>query len=86
MIEKVNEFVSVLVVFDSKKKKVIPKRIYWKGRVYKILKVGLHHKYRQGRILFHIFSVSTKGLFFRLKLDTESLFWKVEQITDGLAN
>lgn len=61
-----------------------PKWVKWKDRVYKIEKVGLHHTYRQGKTLYHVFSVATKTLFLRLRLDTENLSWRLEEISDGL--
>lgn len=82
MTEKIDEPVSVSLSFDSITKKVQPKGIVWKGRLYTISKVGLHHVYRQGRDLYHVFSVATPTLFFRLVLDTTNLHWKVEEIWD----
>lgn len=58
----------------------------WDGRVYPVLKVGLHHTYRQGRDLFHVFSVSSINIFFRISLDTTTLHWTLEEISDGLPN
>ena len=84
MIEKVFTTVSVALIFDSKTGGVFPKWVVWGGRAYPIVKVGLHHTYYKGKILYHVFSVVSKTLFFRLVLDTESLHWKVEEISDGL--
>ena len=61
-----------------------PKWIKWKNRIYKIESVGLHHHYLEGRVLYHAFSVTSATLFFRLILDTETLNWKLEEISDGL--
>lgn len=61
-----------------------PKWIKWKNKIYKIEKIGLHHSFRQGRTLYHAYSVATSTLFFRIILDTDSLIWKLEEISDGL--
>jgi len=61
-----------------------PKWVKWKNKVYKIEKVGFHHTFREGRVLYHIFSVITKTLFMKLKLDTETLNWRLEEISDGI--
>lgn len=82
--EKLNEPVSVSLTYDSKLKKVTPKSIIWNNRLYAVTKVGLHHTFRDGRGLFHVFSVATSTLFFRLVLDTENLHWTVEEVFDGL--
>lgn len=86
MIEKVSVPVSVSFTFDSDHKTIKPRALVWNGRLYGVKKVGLHHKFRQGRILFHVFSVASKNLFFRLVLNTESLHWRLEEISDGLPN
>ncbi len=80
MTQKINEKVSVNLVYNHEKEQVFPKWIHWKGRLYGVEKVGLHHNYKKGSKLFHVFSVETKTLFFRLLLDTETLHWKIEEI------
>lgn len=84
MIEKMDVSVSVTLIYDSGKKKIIPKWVVWNGRLYPIIKVGLHHTFRRGRVLYHVFSVASKTLFFRLVLNTENLYWRLEEISDGL--
>ena len=86
MIEKMNERVSVSMIYDSVKQYVSPRSIVWKNRLYPVKKIGFHHTFRKGRTLFHVFSVSTPTLFFRLVLDTDTLRWKVEEISDGLVS
>jgi hypothetical protein len=64
---------------------VFPRQVVWRGRNYVIAKLGLHHTYREGRVLYHIFSVvSTSGFFLRLSLNAETLRWKLEEVSDGL--
>lgn len=82
MTQKVSEPVSVSFAYDSAKRKVYPKWIVWNNRLYPVIKVGLHHTFREGRTLYHVFSVVSKTLFFRLVLDTETLHWKLEEISD----
>ena len=84
MIEKISTPISVNLAFDHTKRKVFPKWVIWNGRLYPILKVGLHHTFRQGRTLYHVFSVTSRTLFFRLILDTENLHWRLEEISDGM--
>jgi hypothetical protein len=84
MIQKISESVSVSFTFDSNKRTVEPRALVWNGRLYGVRKVGLHHTYRQGRTLFHVFSVASKNLFFRLVLNTQNLHWRLEEISDGL--
>ncbi len=86
MIQKISEPISVSLAFDHLKNKVLPKWIVWKGRMYPVIKIGLHHTYREGRTLFHVFSVISKTLFFRLVLNTDNLHWNLEEISDGMPN
>lgn len=84
MIQKISAPVSVELVYDHRKHTSLPRKILWDGRVFPILKLGLHHTLREGRDLHHIFSVTTQELSFRLRLDTNTLFWTLEEISDGL--
>lgn len=86
MIQKISAPVSVQLVYDHHLHAVSPRQILWDGKVIRISQVGLHHTIREGRTLFHIFSVTSQNLFFRLKLDTDTLFWTLEEIADGLPN
>lgn len=83
MLQTVSAPISVLLYFDHRKRLAYPRHLTWEGRDYPIIRVGLHHSYRRGRTLYHVFSVQTASLFFRLLFDTETLFWRVEQISDG---
>jgi len=83
MIQKIDSPVSVKLVFDSKEKRVFPEEIIWNEKVYPIVKLGLHHTFKKGRTLYHVFSVASKTLFFKLTLNTETLHWRLEQIADG---
>lgn len=78
--QTINEEVSVNLIFDSVTKRSYPKSVLWKNNLYKIIKVGLHHKYREGKILYHVFSVITEGSFFRLLFNTDNLHWSLEEV------
>ena len=84
MNEVINEKVSVVLVYDRQKNNVMPYRLRWQGRDFKITKLGFHHKYRLGRTIQHIFSVTDGNTFFRLRLDTDTLQWTLEEISDGI--
>jgi len=77
MAEPINEKVEVGM-------NAYPRWVKWKNKVYKIEKVGLHHTYREGKVLYHVFSVATKTLFMRLTLDTETLSWKLQEVENGI--
>jgi hypothetical protein len=83
MIEKIDAPVSVNLVYDHTQKRVFPKHVKWEGKTYEILKVGLHHSFYDGKILYHIFSAVSSTLFFKLKLNTENLSWRLEEIADA---
>lgn len=69
----------VSVVFEN-----YPKIVTWKGRDHKIKRLGFHHKYKEGDTLFHIFSVVSDTLFFRLKLNSTNLSWILEEVSDAV--
>lgn len=86
MHEKVSAPVSVTLIYNHKLRKVAPKWVVWEGKHYRIKKVGLHHTYKSGTTLYHVFSVESETLFFRLVLDTLTLHWRLEEIADGETN
>lgn len=80
MAELINEQVSVNLLFNHIKRSAAPTSLYWRGRRYTITQVGLHHVVREGRVLFHMYSVSDGTTFFRLRFDTELLGWKLLEV------
>lgn len=84
MIQRISAPVSVTLIFNHRTRSVYPQSVTWDGRDYPITKVGLHHTFRQGRTLFHVFSAASPTIFFRLVLNTDNLSWRLEEISDGL--
>lgn len=84
MIQQISTPVSVNLNFDYNSQTVSPKYLVWGGKFYPIVKIGLHHTYCRGKTLYHVFSVASQTLFFRLVLNTDSLHWTLEEISDGL--
>ncbi|MBX4206105.1 hypothetical protein KW795_02810 [Candidatus Microgenomates bacterium] len=82
MTQKISEKVSVSFTYNHQTCEVFPKWISWRGRLYPVVKVGLHHTYREGRTLFHVFSVISKTVFLRLILNTDNLHWDLEEVSD----
>lgn len=82
MAEPINETISVDLVSDAAKGAAFPWVFRWRGRQYKTRTVGLKHCIREGRVLYHIFSVTDGATCFRLRFDTETLSWKLLD-TDG---
>lgn len=62
----------------------IPKYLIWKDRNYVITKIGLHHSFHEGKVLYHVFSVLTQNIFLRLKLNTQNLSWRLEETANEI--
>jgi len=86
VIQKVLAPISILALFNHKKRAFEPIVIFWEGRKYKVRKIGYHHAIKEGTNLFHIFSILCDTLFFRVRLDAQNLVWTVEEISDGETN
>ena len=61
-----------------------PKWVKWKNRIYKIDKIGLHYTFREGGILYHLFSVNTETLYMKLSFNTETLGWRLLEVENGI--
>lgn len=64
--------------------KLKPAYIYWRNRKYKITKIGYHHRLINGTTLFHIFSVLSDHIFFKISFDSAHLLWQLEEIYEEL--
>ena len=84
MIQKIYAPITVISTYDHKRRSHKPSIVVWEGKTYKITNIGYHHKFREGKRLQHVFSVSSEELFFKIVLDTEALSWTLEEISDGL--
>lgn len=80
MPEPINEPVSVVLWSSHVSRKIMPYSLYWHGRRYQITNVGLHHTYREGRTLVHMFSVTDGMTFFKLAFNSETLNWKLLEV------
>ena len=81
MAEPINESVSVNFLSNHLKGTAYPWVIFWRGRRYTITKIGLHHAVRDGRTLYHLYSATDGTTFFHLRFDTETLGWKLLEIS-----
>lgn len=80
MAETINESVSVNLLSNNLKHTSGPTSLYWRGRRYQIEKIGLQYTLREGRVLFHMFSVTDGVTYFKLRFDTETLEWKLMEV------
>ncbi len=80
MAETIDESVSVDLLSNHVKGRAYPWVIHWRGSRYMMTRVGLHHTLRDGRILYHLFSVTDGNTYFKLQLNTENLSWRLLEI------
>ncbi len=78
MYEKINESIEVLVKFSGEK--VMPTFFKWRSKTYKIEKLNLVHKKREGDNDIYYFSVSDEINFFRLAFSTRDMKWVLEEL------
>ena len=87
MIENPNVRVEVIAIFTHN----VPMsqcgtkiyKVKWNGREHRVITFGLHHIEKRGNILHHIFSVCTPTVNFKLSLNTKTLVWKLEGVSDA---
>lgn len=80
MAESIDESVSVDLLSNHIKGYAFPWVIHWRGNRYIVTKVGFHHTTREGKTLYHIFSVSDGNALFKLRFDTETLKWRLLEV------
>jgi hypothetical protein len=80
MYEHVHQQISVTASFLPGQRPVIS-QIEWQGKKYKIEATTLVTHARRGREAVWLFHVMTKTASFKLRLDTDSLTWWLEELT-----
>lgn len=75
---KINEKVTVGIVNNT------PRYVKRSNKIHTVDKIGLHHTYREGKTLHHIFSVICGSTFMRLNYNTDTLSWILEDIENGI--
>lgn len=78
MLEKLNEPIEALVKFGTNQ--VLPTYFKWREKTYKIEKLNLVHKERDGNDKIYYFSVSDNANFFRLAFFTRDLSWRIQEL------
>ena len=78
MHEQINEPISILVHFGSNK--VFPVFFEWRHKRYKIEKLNLVHKKRDGDGTVYYFNVTDKTNYFKLAFSTKDLGWRIEEL------
>lgn len=78
MLEKFNEKINVIAKFEEAK--VTPVYFKWRDKTYKVEKLNLVHKERDGNDKIYYFSVSDNANFFRLAFFTRDLSWKIQEL------
>lgn len=81
--QSVNEKVTIISLFDVDKGSVMPVKMKWRGKIYRIHKLDYHNKFWDGRTRMHVYSVANDTMYFKLRLDTETLHWTLEEIYDA---
>ena len=84
MTQKVDTPVSVMMDFNHYQNVMKPIQIQWNNKDFRVEEVGLHYQFHRGKKLYHVFGVKTQGMFFKLILNTENLYWKLAEVADGL--
>jgi hypothetical protein len=78
MHEFLNDPIDVAVDFSGLK--VRPQKVRWGSKTYDIQKTNLVHGAREGQKRIFYFSVSDSANFMKLRLDTETLEWRLVEV------
>lgn len=78
MYETIDEPIKVLASFD--KGVITPHKFRWRSREVKIDQVNFIHRVKDGSVLSYLFSVSNTTCAYKLRFNTATLNWKLDQI------
>lgn len=78
MLEKINEPIEVLAKFNNQK--LVPSFFRWRNKTYRVEKINLVHRERDGQDRIYYFSVSDNANWFRLAFFTRDLSWQIQEL------
>jgi len=68
------------VAVDFAGSRIRPRHIVWDKKAYQIQTVNLIHRTKEGETNIYYFSVSDNANFFKLRLDTHTLEWRLVEL------
>lgn len=80
MYEPIHEKIAVAATFEPGSRPRIHQFV-WQNRTYKIIRTTMVNKARRGRESVWLFHVTTETMAFKIRLDTDSLIWWLEELT-----
>ena len=80
MIERIKAPITILALFDHRRRCLIIRRITYDGREHVILDTGMHFTQRNGRILEQVYCVVSNDAAFKIVLNTEELQWTLQEV------
>ena len=88
MRQRIDQEISVVMYYSALKRKALPRIIQWQNKDYVVGEIGYIHKIKEGKKLFHIYEFcdKQKSLSFRISLDSDTLHWRLEYVSDGFAD
>lgn len=81
MRESLNEPVSVVWYYDSKRRHMQPYMLNWNNQEYRLGKIDFWHKTWSGKHQIHHFSIADRDgqAYFKLAFNTDNLQWTLEE-------
>ena len=83
MLEAINEKISVVLICSAKNGKSYPYKMRWRESEIIFSEITYHHMTREGRVVSHVFHTTDKNMDYKLAFDTQSLNWKLLEVSDG---
>ena len=84
MQQKIGKQVEVAVTYKGTE--IVPVKLRWDKKEYRLIKLGLVYPVREGITKHWFFSVSTDTLCFLLDHNTSDLSWTLVEVSDGLVD
>lgn len=78
----INKRVKVIAIYGDDELGCLPKRMFYKNRVYEFTELGLRHPTAKGKRMIHVFDMSDGLADYRLEFDAEALNWTLVAISD----
>ncbi|GDX61961.1 hypothetical protein LBMAG33_2710 [Candidatus Levyibacteriota bacterium] len=82
--QEINEPISVIFIYNSKKRYAKPYKINWKEKDYIVEEVCIHYFQEKKGIFHHIYVIKSGNTIMEIIMNSRTLFWEIERIGDLL--
>jgi hypothetical protein len=78
--QDIQEAISVIFVYNAKKRYAKPHSIKWRERNYKVEEICMHYFQEKDGTFWHTYVVQSGSTVMQVAMNARTLFWELEKV------